>query len=193
MSGTSRIRVRACCPWVTKRSRSHQLLRRPKKRSPPAVAKATVGANCPKTSRVKRCCWTCPKTSGNVHLVARRCKRSAKTAASGSICYRPGCGPRYSCADQVCHCTCRQGGVKQTPPPPSPVPGGRFDFSFVAQVVTSKIADHLPLYRQQDIFGSQRDAELSRSTLCQIMASAGELGWPLANFMTKGGSWRSTY
>lgn len=85
--------------------------------------------------------------------------------------------PKYAC-------TCRQGGVKQTPPPPSPVPGGRFDFSFVAQVVTSKIADHLPLYRQQDIL-ARSGIELSRSTLCQIMASAGELGWPLADFMTR--------
>jgi transposase len=85
--------------------------------------------------------------------------------------------PKYAC-------TCRQGGVKQTPPTPAPVPGGRFDFSFVAHVVTSKIADHLPLYRQQDIL-ARSGVELSRSTLCQIMASVAELGWPLADFMTQ--------
>jgi transposase len=68
--------------------------------------------------------------------------------------------PKYAC-------TCQQGGVKQTPPPPAPVPGGRFDFSFVAHVVTSKIADHLPLYRQQDIL-ARSGLELSRSTMCQI-------------------------
>jgi transposase len=85
--------------------------------------------------------------------------------------------PKYACA-------CRQAGVKQTLPPPSPVPGGRFDFSFVAHVVTSKIADHLPLYRQQDIL-ARSGIELSRSTLCQIVAGASELGWPLADFMTR--------
>lgn len=85
--------------------------------------------------------------------------------------------PKYAC-------TCGQGGVKQAPPPPSPVPGGRFDFSFVAHVVTSKTADHLPLYRQQDIL-ARSGIELSRSTLCQIMAGAAELGWPLAGFMTQ--------
>lgn len=85
--------------------------------------------------------------------------------------------PKYAC-------TCRQAGVKQTPPPASPVPGGRFDFSFVAHVVTSKMADHLPLYRQQDIL-ARSGIELSRSTLCQIMASVAELGWPLADFMTR--------
>jgi transposase len=85
--------------------------------------------------------------------------------------------PKYAC-------TCGEGGVKQTPPPPAPVPGGRFDFSFVAHVVTSKVADHLPLYRQQDIL-ARSGVELSRSTLCQIMASVAELGWPLADFMTQ--------
>lgn len=83
--------------------------------------------------------------------------------------------PKYAC-------TCQQGGVKQTPPPPAPVPGGRFDFSFVAHVVTSKIADHLPLYRQQDIL-ARSGLQLSRSTLCQIMASVAELALPLARFI----------
>jgi transposase len=83
--------------------------------------------------------------------------------------------PKYAC-------TCQQGGVKQTPPPPSPVPGGRFDFSFVAHVVTSKIADHLPLYRQQDIL-ARSGLQLSRSTLCQIMASVAELALPLVRFI----------
>ena len=85
--------------------------------------------------------------------------------------------PKYACS-------CRQAGVKQTPSPASPVPGGRFDFSFVAHVVTSKIADHLPLYRQQDIL-ARSGIELSRATLCQIMASVAELGRPLADFMTR--------
>ncbi len=111
-------------------------------------------------------------------------KDRTKTAASGSpSATAPGVGqgtrapPKYAL-----HLPAR--GVKQTPPPPSPVPGGRFDFSFVAHVVASKIADHLPLYRQQDIL-ARSGLELSRSTLCQIMAGAAELGWPLADFMTR--------
>lgn len=85
--------------------------------------------------------------------------------------------PKYAC-------TCGQGGVKQTPAPPAPVPGGRFDFGFVAHVVTSKTADHLPLYRQQDIL-ARSGLELSRATLCAIMAAAAELGAPLAGLMTR--------
>jgi transposase len=76
-------------------------------------------------------------------------------------------------------CTKKHGGVKQVPTPVAPVPGGRFDFGLVAQVVTSKIADHLPLYRQQDVL-ARSGIELSRSTLCEIMASAAYLLEPLA-------------
>jgi transposase len=80
--------------------------------------------------------------------------------------------PKYAC-------TQKHGGVKQTPTPVGPVPGGRFDFGLVAQVVTSKTCDHLPLYRQQDVL-ARSGLELSRSTLCEIMASAAFLLEPLA-------------
>jgi transposase len=79
--------------------------------------------------------------------------------------------PKYACPK-------KDGGVKQAETPPGPVPGGRFDFGLVAQVVTSKIADHLPLYRQQDVL-ARAGIELSRSTLCEIMASAAFLLEPL--------------
>jgi len=82
--------------------------------------------------------------------------------------------PKYACP--------RQHGIQQAPAPAAPVEGGRFDFGLVAQVVASKIADHLPLYRQQDIL-ARSGLELSRSTLCLIMASAAELVLPLARWM----------
>lgn len=80
--------------------------------------------------------------------------------------------PKYACPK-------KHGGVKQREAPPAPVAGGRFDFGLVAQVVTSKVADHLPLYRQQDVL-ARSGLELSRSTLCDIMAGAAELLAPLA-------------
>ncbi|MCI0361208.1 MAG: IS66 family transposase [Planctomycetaceae bacterium] len=80
--------------------------------------------------------------------------------------------PKYACPK-------KHGGVKQAETPPGPVPGGRFDFGMVAQVVTSKTCDHLPLYRQQDVL-ARAGIELSRSTLCEIMASAAFLLAPLA-------------
>ena len=84
--------------------------------------------------------------------------------------------PKYACS--------KQHGIRQASSPPSPVPGGRFDFGLVAHVVTSKTADHLPLYRQQDIL-ARSGLELSRSTLCEIMAGAAELLEPLAAAMKR--------
>lgn len=85
--------------------------------------------------------------------------------------------PKYAC-------TQKHGGVKQAETPPSPVPGGRFDFGFVAHVVTSKVADHLPLYRQQDVL-ARAGIELSRSTLCEVMAGAALLLAPLAMLLKR--------
>jgi len=79
--------------------------------------------------------------------------------------------PKYAC-------TQKHGGIQQAPLPVSPVPGGRFDFGLVAQVVTSKICDHLPLYRQQDVL-SRSGLELSRSTMCEILGGAAFLSEPL--------------
>jgi transposase len=83
--------------------------------------------------------------------------------------------PKYACPK-------KHGGVKQREAPPAPVAGGRFDFGLVAQVVTSKMADHLPLYRQQDIL-ARSGLELSRSTLCDILAGAAELLAPLVSLL----------
>lgn len=83
--------------------------------------------------------------------------------------------PKYAC-------TKKHGGVRQTPSPPSPVPGGRFNFGLVAQVLTSKFADHLPLYRQQDVL-ARSGLELSRSTLCDLVAAAADALAPLGELM----------
>lgn len=83
--------------------------------------------------------------------------------------------PRYACPK-------KHGKVIQREAPPAPVLGGRFDFGLVAQVVTSKVADHLPLYRQQDVL-ARSGLELSRSTLCDILAGASELLSPLVSLL----------
>ena len=83
--------------------------------------------------------------------------------------------PKYACSK-------KHGGVQQAAPPPSPVPGGRFDFGFVAQVLTSKFADHLPLYRQQDVL-ARSGLELSRSTLCDIVSGSAGTLTPLAELI----------
>jgi transposase len=59
------------------------------------------------------------------------------------------------------------------------VPGGSFGFGMAAEVLSSKFALHVPLYRQQDPL-SQLGWTPSRSTLCQIVVNSAELLRPLA-------------
>src|SRR3954464_12217565 len=66
--------------------------------------------------------------------------------------------PRYGC--RAC-----EGAVVQAPAPERPITGGMATEALLAQVLVSKYADHLPLYRQAQIFARQ-GIELDRSTLC---------------------------
>jgi transposase len=80
--------------------------------------------------------------------------------------------PKYACPK------CRD-GVAGPPVPPKPVPGGIAGPGLVAFVLVSKFADHLPLYRLEDIL-TRHGVYLSRSTLCDwVRNAAGVLG-PLA-------------
>jgi transposase len=61
-------------------------------------------------------------------------------------------------------CKCGQAGVSIAALPPSLVPQGSADSSLVAQVILAKFVDHLPLYRQQQIF-ARLGVNLPKSTL----------------------------
>lgn len=71
-----------------------------------------------------------------------------------------------------------QGNVIQSEFPSKPIERGMAGAGLLAQVVTSKFADHLPLYRQAEIFGRQ-DFEVNRSTLGDWTAQVAELLEPL--------------
>jgi transposase len=75
--------------------------------------------------------------------------------------------PKYACP------TCRD-GVASPPVPPKPTPGGIAGPGLVAFVVVSKFADHLPLYRLEDIL-SRHGVDLARSTLGDWVRNAAEL------------------
>ena len=77
--------------------------------------------------------------------------------------------PRYAC--RAC-----EGEVVQTPAPPRIVEGGLPTDALVAQVLVSKYADHLPLYRQAQIYARQ-GVNLDRSTLADW---TGRAAWYLA-------------
>jgi transposase len=80
--------------------------------------------------------------------------------------------PKYACP------ACRD-GVASPPVPPQPVPGGIAGAGLIAFVITSKFADHLPLYRLEDIL-TRHGVYLARSTLCDWVRNAAELLEPLA-------------
>src|SRR5215208_2534807 len=72
--------------------------------------------------------------------------------------------PRYGCR------ACEE-GVVQAPAPERPITGGMATEALLAQVLVSKYADHLPLYRQAQIFARQ-GIELDRSTLSDWVGRA---------------------
>ena len=76
--------------------------------------------------------------------------------------------PRYGCR------SC-EGAVVQAPAPARIVEGGIPTEALIAQVLVAKYADHVPLYRQAQIYARQ-DIRLDRSTLADW---AGRAAWYL--------------
>ena len=72
--------------------------------------------------------------------------------------------PRYGCR------ACEE-AVVQAPAPERPIDGGMATEALLAHVLVNKYADHLPLYRQAQIFGRQ-GVTLDRSTLCNWVGRA---------------------
>jgi transposase len=78
--------------------------------------------------------------------------------------------PKFSCAD------CQQ--VVQAPAPSRPIERGMAGPGLLAHVLTSKYCDHLPLYRQAEIY-SRQGVELDRSTLASWVGGTSHLLQPL--------------
>jgi transposase len=66
--------------------------------------------------------------------------------------------------------------------PPEALPKSKAAPGLVADVVVSKLVDHLPLYRQEKRY-SRQGIELSRSTLCGWLAEAGHVLTPLHHLL----------
>ena len=69
--------------------------------------------------------------------------------------------------------------ILQAPREVALIEGGRFGIDLATEVVFGKFVLHVPLYRQQDAL-AQLGWSPSRSTLCQIVATVGDLVVPLA-------------
>ena len=75
--------------------------------------------------------------------------------------------PKYAC--KACD------AITQAPAPAMPTPRGRATPGLLAHVLVSKYCDHLPLYRQSEIYARER-LDLDRSTLCDWV---GQVAWLL--------------
>jgi transposase len=80
---------------------------------------------------------------------------------------------RFKYACQAC-----EGNVVTSAMPAQPIDKGRPGAGLLAQVVTAKYADHLPLNRQAEIF-ARHGVELSRQTLCDWIGAAADLLGPV--------------
>ncbi len=114
---------------------------------------------------------TCPCCGGAKHRIGEDLSREldftpAKLEVNVHVL------PKYACPK------CRD-GVASPPVPPKPVPGGIAGAGLVSHVVVGKFADHVPLYRLEDIL-TRHGVYLSRSTLCDWVRNAADLLAPLA-------------
>jgi len=78
-----------------------------------------------------------------------------------------------ACFTYACACT-----VKTASKPPQPIEKGTAGASVLAQVIVSKLADHLPLHRQAKMF-RRHGIEIAEQTMCGWMAQCAELLHPL--------------
>jgi len=78
-----------------------------------------------------------------------------------------------ACFTYACACT-----VKTASKPPQPIEKSTASASVLAQVIVSKLADHLPLHRQAKMF-RRHGIEIAEQTLCDWMAQSAELLQPL--------------
>jgi transposase len=123
----------------------------------------------------------CPCCGGELHLIGEdTSKRLDKVPAQVRVIVTR--RPKYACrtcektgADEVA-------GIIQAPAPARLIAGGLPTEALVADVVVSKYADHLPLYRQSQIL-ARHGVTIERSTLAQwVGAAAAELA-PLTDHL----------
>jgi transposase len=87
---------------------------------------------------------------------------------------------KYACAN--CEHDGYHPNITTAEKPPQPIRGGLPGPSLLAYVAVSKLGDHLPLYRLENIFARQR-VHVARSTMCAWMRAAGELVLSLVELM----------
>ena len=104
----------------------------------------------------------CPCCGGELHRIGETVSEMLDHVPARLRVIRI-CRPRYGC--RGC------GTIHQAPAPERPIAKGLATPALLAHVLVSKYCDHLPLYRQSQIFARQA-VELDRSTLANWVGGA---------------------
>jgi transposase len=88
---------------------------------------------------------------------------------------------KYAC--QRCEADASSPQIVTAAKPLQPIPKGLPGPGLLAYLITSKSADHLPLYRLERIF-ARLQVHVARTTMCGWLAACGELVRPLVERMT---------
>ena len=104
----------------------------------------------------------CPCCGGALHLIGETVSEMLDHVPARLRVIRI-CRPRYGC--RAC------GTIHQAPAPERPIAKGLATPALLAHVLVSKYCDHLPLYRQSQIFARQ-GVEIDRSTLANWVGGA---------------------
>lgn len=89
---------------------------------------------------------------------------------------------KYACAK--CDSEGYNPNITSARKPAQPIDRGLPGPGLLAYAITSKLGDHLPLYRLERIFERQQ-VHVARSTLCAWLAAAGELVRPLVELLAE--------
>jgi transposase len=87
---------------------------------------------------------------------------------------------KYACAK--CDADGYNPNIAVAEKPQQPIDKGLPGPSLLAYITVSKLGDHLPLYRLENIFARQK-VHIARSTMCAWMRCAGDLVAPLVDLM----------
>jgi transposase len=104
----------------------------------------------------------CPCCGGALHMIGETVSEVLDHVPARLRVIRI-CRPRYGC--RAC------GTIHQAPAPERPIAKGLASPGLLAHVLVAKYCDHLPLYRQSQIFARQ-GVELDRSTLANWVGGA---------------------
>ena len=89
---------------------------------------------------------------------------------------------RHTYACWRCETTAIDPQIATAAKPPQPIDKGLAGPGLLAYVITSKLGDHLPLYRLEHIF-ERSGVGIARSTMCAWLQAAAELVRPLVSLM----------